>query len=78
MAKYIINKNQQDSDSGKNYEVHNVTVGACGHLPLFSNQIDLGLHPNCQNALAEAKRRYPAQSAQIDGCYYCCENCHRG
>lgn len=78
MTKYIINKNKQDSESGENYEVHDITYGVCGHLPLPENQIDLGLHLNCQSALVEAKNRYPAQKEYIDGCYYCCNTCHKG
>lgn len=76
MRQYIINKNRQDSESGLNYEVHDLTTNACNRLPLPSNRIDLGFHNGCEGALNEAKQRFPAQRYEIDGCFYCCEECH--
>ncbi|RRJ97823.1 hypothetical protein Ga0100231_005025 [Opitutaceae bacterium TAV4] len=70
MYRFILNNNMQPNGD---YEVHNVTTG-CLHLPNLQNQIDLSFHPNCQSAVAEAKRRYP--QLRIDGCYYCCPDCH--
>lgn len=75
MNPYIINKNQQDSTNGKNFEVHNKNT--CKKLPLISNQIDLGYHQNCQDAIREAKRRFPNEAEFIDGCYFCSNPCHK-
>ena len=72
MARYVLNSNAQ---SNGDHEVHNKTAG-CRYLPHISNQIDLGSHPNCQSAVAEAKRRYPR--ARINGCYWCARPCHTG
>lgn len=75
MSKYILNKNKQDSDSGENYELHN--EGTCSHLPDWENRLDVGYFDNCHSAKAEAKRKYLSISSDIDGCYYCCNACHR-
>ena len=70
MHKYIINKNPQSTGE---HEVHRDDC-TCSHMPDHSNRIDLGLHSNCQSAVAEAKGRYP--NHVIDGCFYCCKPCH--
>ncbi|WP_027848784.1 hypothetical protein [Marinospirillum minutulum] len=70
MDRFIINKNQQTNGD---HEVHNATTG-CSHMPSLENQIDLGLHNTCQQAVAEAKLRWP--NNRIDGCYYCANACH--
>lgn len=75
MAKYILNKNKQDSPSGENYEVHNEDT--CGHLPHLDNRIYLGYFNNCQEALKKAKDMYSESKNDIDGCYWCCNLCHR-
>ena len=75
MSKYILNKNKQDSESGENYEVHNVET--CEHLPKIENRILLGDFSNCGDAMKKARSMYPSQSNDIDGCYYCCHSCHR-
>ena len=70
MQRYIININAQNNGD---HEVHNFTAG-CSFMPNNENQIDLGWHPNCQSAVAEAKRRWPTH--RINGCYYCANTCH--
>lgn len=70
MPRYVINKNAQ---SNGDHEVHQVNSG-CSHMPLAQNQIDLGTHLSCARAVSEAKRRYP--NVRINGCYYCCNDCH--
>jgi len=74
MSKYILNQNQQDSDSGENYELHNEDT--CHHLPDHSNRLAVGNYGNCHDAKRRAKELYPSKSADIDGCYYCCNDCH--
>ena len=70
MARYVINKNAQ---ANGDHEVHNITNG-CNYLPNHENQIDLGYHNSCHEAVAHAKRKWP--DYRINGCYYCCNACH--
>lgn len=70
MSKFIINQNPQ---ANGDYEVHNLTTG-CSFMPHPQNRVDLGEHPNCFSAVLAAKRKW--SNARINGCYYCCNNCH--
>ena len=70
MQKFIINKNQQTNGD---HEVHNATTG-CSYMPNTENQIDLGYHNTCQEAVSDAKKRWPDH--RINGCFYCCRACH--
>lgn len=70
MPRFIINKNAQPNGD---HEVHNLTDG-CAYMPNPENQIDLGYHSNCYGAVAKAKQEWP--NARINGCYYCCNECH--
>jgi hypothetical protein len=70
MYRFVINTNAQPNGD---HEVHNATTG-CSYMPHTQNQVDLGYHPNCQAAVAEAKRRWP--TSRINGCYWCAPNCH--
>ena len=70
MYKFVLNKNRQSN--GDN-EVHNATSG-CSHMPLSYNQIDLGVHLSCREAVSKAKVQY--QNNRINGCLYCCPSCH--
>ncbi len=67
MKQYFINNNRQ---SNGDYEVH--TLG-CTHFPK-DNYIYLGEFFGCKSAIVEAKRLYPHRD--INGCYYCCNECH--
>lgn len=70
MARFVINQNGQTNGD---HEVHNATTG-CSYMPDPVNQIDLGYHNSCQEAVADAKRRWA--DYRINGCYYCCKPCH--
>lgn len=70
MPKFVLNKNAQ---SNGDHEVHNVTTG-CTYLPNPENQIDLGTHLSCREAVAYAKTKWP--SHRINGCFFCCKACH--
>lgn len=70
MPHFIINKNQQTNGD---HEVHNATAG-CSHMPNSENQIDLGLHNSCLEAVALAQNKW--QDNRINGCFYCCKPCH--
>jgi hypothetical protein len=70
MSYYYLSNNQQPSGD---YEVH---VLDCTQGAESQNQIDLGWHADSHSAVAEAKQRYPSNSHEINGCYYCCNESH--
>jgi hypothetical protein len=74
MAKYILNSNKQDSASGGNYELHN--ADECRFLPLVAHQLPVGYFMNCFGAKEGAQEQYPEKAADIDGCHWCCPQCH--
>ncbi len=74
MYRFIVNKNAQTSHRGE-HEVHNLDRG-CSHLPLPQNQVDLGYHANCRNALAFVREKNPNHI--FDGCKHCATECHTG
>ena len=67
---FIINKNQQNNGD---HEVHNKTKG-CSYMPNSENQIGLGTHSSCHEAVSTAKSQW--NDSRINGCYYCCNDCH--
>ncbi|SOB94126.1 hypothetical protein [Rhodobacter maris] len=69
MTLYYLNTNQQ---ANGDYEVH---TGSCTWLPAEGNREYLGQFSNCRDAVAEAKSRHPSWY-RINGCKYCCPNCH--
>ena len=70
MAQYYLNRIRQET--GEN-EVHRL---GCSFMPRLENRIKLGNQYHCQSALAEAIRIRPSWT--IDGCIFCCEDCHTG
>ena len=74
MANYILTNNKQGSKRGCDYEVHNLNT--CTHLPNIINQVSLGDFTDCISAVAYAKLRYANNSSEINGCYWCCNQCH--
>lgn len=66
MASYYVNENAQ---SNGDHEVHKQ---GCSFLPQPQNRIYLGEFFNCKDAVKEAKEYYD----QVNGCYYCSEDCH--
>jgi hypothetical protein len=75
MAKYILNRNKQDSPNGENYEVHNEEN--CVRLPLQDNRINLGYFYNCKDAMTAAISKFSKSKSDIDGCFWCCNFCHK-
>ncbi|WP_028586266.1 hypothetical protein [Desulfocurvus vexinensis] len=67
MPQYYVNRNAQENGD---HEVHEET---CPYLPAPANRIALGWHPSCHGAVLEARKHF----AQVDGCYWCCNDCHR-
>ncbi len=66
MARYYVNKNAQ---SNGDHEVHRQ---GCTFIPLSENRIYLGEHTRCKSAIRKAKEYYN----QVNGCYYCSNDCH--
>jgi len=52
-----------------NHEVH---IGSCFWLGLATKKTSLGYFYNCKDAVAKAKTIY----SKVDGCKYCCPECH--
>ena len=71
MERYYVNKNPQYAQNNE-HEVHRTNAPCPTHADP-SNRDDLGLHANCQSALAaaRAKRYHP-----VDGCAHCVPDCH--
>lgn len=67
MDYYYVNKKAQPTGE---HEVHKST---CSYLPNSSNLIGLGYFSNCADAVKKAKEYY----MNVDGCYYCCNACHK-
>lgn len=70
MSFFIVNKNTQ---ANGDHEVHNTSAG-CSYMPNSENQIDLGSHSSCFEAVSQAKINWP--NNRINGCFFCCKACH--
>lgn len=66
MAIYYVNKNEQINGD------HEIHKEGCSYLPSVENRKNLGEHPNCNSAIKEAQNHYD----NVDGCYYCSNDCH--
>lgn len=66
IMRYYVNKNAQSKGE------HEVHTGSCSYLPDADNRIYLGDFSNCKEAVKEARKYYD----NVDGCYYCCNDCH--
>jgi hypothetical protein len=64
---YYVNTHAQSTGE------HEVHTGDCSYLPKAENRKYLGAFDNCKDAVAEAKKTYD----EVDGCYYCCNPCHK-
>lgn len=65
--RYYVNTNAQPNGD------HEVHVVSCTHGPSEANRKYLGDFTTCGPAKAEARRYY----ATADGCFYCCNACHK-
>ena len=64
---YYVNKNAQPTGE------HEVHTSICYWLPTPENRILLGDFSTCFEALIAARKYY----SNVDGCKYCCPNCHK-
>jgi len=67
MPSYYVNRNAQSTGE---HEVHR---DGCPTPPLYSNRQPLGYFATCRPAVVEARKYYD----NVDGCAYCCPDCHR-
>lgn len=65
--RYYVNTSPQPTGE------HEVHTQNCPHPPNPENRHYLGDFSHCQQAVAEARRHY----TQVDGCYYCSNDCHK-
>jgi len=70
MPYYYVNKNAQAFPENEEHEVHQE---GCPTPPLVENRLELGYFPDCQQALAAAKKYYN----KVDGCAHCVPQCHK-
>ncbi|MEZ7196874.1 hypothetical protein [Pseudodesulfovibrio karagichevae] len=66
MFRYYVNKKAQPTGE------HEVHTSLCSNKPLPENSIYLGEFPTCHGAIAKAREYYE----EVDGCYFCCRECH--
>ena len=64
--KYYLNKNAQPTGE---HEIHKL---GCEFMPDIGNRIYLGDFSNCYEAKVEALKYY----LNVDGCFYCNNECH--
>lgn len=67
MARYYVNTKAQ---ANGDHEVHKLE---CAFVPSEINRIYLGEFGSCHGAVREAKKYY----SQVDGCFYCSNECHK-
>lgn len=72
MALYYVNNRRQDSADGNHNEVH---TSDCYYYKQATDTSYLGSFSRCQDAMVEARKKYPYSA---DGCKHCCPNCHKG
>lgn len=70
MKKYYVNDNAQ---ANGDHEVHTPSI-LCSYMPDHANRTYLGEFDTCKEAVREAKKKHD----QVNGCYYCCNECHKG
>ena len=66
MTAYYVNKNAQ---SNGDHEVH---ITGCPRMPDPDNRIPLGDFRTCHAAVMNATKHYD----QVNGCFYCANECH--
>lgn len=66
MNHYYVNKNAQPTGE------HEVHIDGCSHFADKSNRKYLGYFLTCKKAIIKAREYY----SNVDGCFYCCPQCH--
>lgn len=68
MPNFYLNSNAQWNGD------HEVHQDPCAYMPAPQNQIPLGFHMHCAGAVVTAQFKFP--QAKINGCAFCCPDCH--
>lgn len=66
MAYYYVNMTPQPTGE------HEVHISTCTYLKQAHNKFPLGECSSCAEAIQKAKVLYN----NVDGCFYCCPQCH--
>ncbi|QSH40690.1 hypothetical protein P0136_11960 [Lentisphaerota bacterium ZTH] len=66
MDVYIVNKIAQETGE---HEIHKTS---CNFLPGVEERTPIGIFETCHEAIGKAKEFYD----NVDGCKYCCPECH--
>ena len=66
MDRYCVNDQPQTTGE------HEVHKESCTHGPSSKNRTYLGYFSNCRDAVAKAKTIH----SNVDGCYFCANECH--
>ncbi len=66
MYRYYVNKQAQRTGE------HEVHTSLCGYNPPPEGCIYLGEFSSCQRAIEKAREHFE----KVDGCYFCCRECH--
>ncbi len=69
MPNYCVNVNAQASSG--DHDVHDL-ASTKGCLPDPKHRRGLGWHSNCTGAVVAAKKIY----SDVNGCFYCANECH--
>jgi hypothetical protein len=66
MTSYYVNDHAQSTGE------HEVHAEGCYYLSLTQSKTYLGYFDNCREAVREARKKY----TDVDGCAFCCPDCH--
>ncbi len=69
LPEFCVNKNAQPGSG--DHEVHDLSSQQ-GCLPDPANRLNLGTYTSCRGAVNAAKQYYD----DVNGCYYCANECH--
>jgi len=67
MSAYYVNNNAQSTGE------HEVHTSDCQFFYAIQNKTFVGNFNNCHEAIRAAKAIY----SNVDGCYFCCNGCHK-
>ncbi|MGI6049176.1 MAG: hypothetical protein ACOYEG_14410 [Petrimonas sp.] len=67
MKDYFVNNNPQITGE------HEVHTEDCYYLKIAQSKTRLGTFYSCHGAMIEARKHY----YNVDGCKYCCPDCHK-
>lgn len=69
-------KNYYFTNSVDEKGLNEVHTEDCIFVPSVMNRTWIGVFDSCKAAIDSAKIQYPQK--KFDGCFYCCNSCHKG